>query len=64
MGCTSDRVNAAGRQGPFQSKGMRVLDIGLRNLKPNATAAQTVDSPEAAIWPGPVSAPGAFRRSG
>src|SRR5215510_6890860 len=48
--------------GPAQSNGMCLLEFVVHwNLKPNASAEQTVDLPQVtSCGPGPVSLPGAF----
>jgi uncharacterized membrane protein len=49
----------AERQGPIQSNGMCFDELTVQpNLKPNASTAHSVDLPQVAICPGPVSEPG------
>src|SRR5262249_6606374 len=52
--------------GPVQSNGMCLLEFVVHwNLKPNASAEQTVDLPQVtSCGPGPVSEPGAFMSCG
>src|SRR5262252_5085019 len=54
------------RHGPTQSNGMCLLELVVHwNLKPNASAEQTVDLPQVtSCGPGPVSEPGALMSCG